>query len=59
MKSIIDDSIIEKHIINGRVDGVKDWIEALCQEIQDFKNEKEFMDTQNLSHKKDDDSIIY
>jgi len=59
LKSIIDDSIIEKHIINGRVDGVKDWIEALCQEIQDFKNEKEFMDTQNLSHKKDDDSIIY
>ena len=40
MKSIIDESIIEKHIINGRVDGVKDWVEALCQEIQDFKNEK-------------------
>lgn len=54
MKSIIDDSIIEKVIINGKVDGLQSWIEKLCQEIQDFKNEKEFMDTKNLSHEKID-----
>lgn len=59
MKSIIDDSIIEKVIINGKVDGLQSWIEALCQEIQDFKNEKEFMDTQNLSHEKIDVNSIY
>jgi hypothetical protein len=59
LKSIIDDSIIEKHIINRRVDGVKDWIEKLCQKIQDFKNEKEFMDTKNLSHEKIDVNSKY
>jgi len=52
LKSTIDDSIIEKVIINGKVDGLKDWIEKLCEEIQDFKNEKEFIDNQNLSHEK-------
>lgn len=59
MKSIIDDSIIEKVIINGKVDGLQSWIEKLCQEIQDFKNEKEFMDTKNLSHEKIDVNSIY